>query len=37
MVAVECRRIETSVRLDRAAILAEFDDIFSHHTLLAML
>src|ERR1700730_1287724 len=32
MVAVECRRIEAAVRLDRAAILAEFDDIFSHHT-----
>jgi hypothetical protein len=37
MVAVECRRIEATVRLDRAAILAEFDDIFSHNTLLLML
>jgi len=31
MVAVECRSVEAAVRLDRAAILAEFDDIFSHN------
>src|SRR5437588_12856078 len=30
MVAVECSCVEAAVRLDRPAILAEFDDIFSH-------
>ncbi len=33
VVAVERRRIEPAVRLDRPAILAEFDDIFRHETL----
>jgi len=30
MIAMESRRIETAIRLDRAAILAEFDHIFRH-------
>ena len=30
MVAVECRRVEPAVGFDRPAILAEFNDIFSH-------
>src|ERR1700730_6334340 len=33
VVAVKCRRIETAVGFDRPAILAEFNDIFSHGTL----
>ena len=30
MVAMECGCVEAAVCLDRPAILAEFDDIFSH-------
>jgi hypothetical protein len=30
MVAVECGCVEAAVWLDRPAILAEFDDVFSH-------
>jgi hypothetical protein len=30
VVAVERRRIEPSVRLDRPAVLAEFGDVFRH-------
>jgi hypothetical protein len=33
MIAMERRRVETTVRLDRPAILAEFDDIFRHDRL----
>src|ERR1700722_9172605 len=33
MVAVICRRVETAVWLDPPAVLAEFLDIFNHHTL----
>src|SRR3954466_130758 len=38
VIAVKCRRIETAIRLDRPAILAEFNDIFSHspHPLFAI-
>src|SRR5712692_3560200 len=32
MIAVKRRRVEATVRLDRPAILAEFDDMLSHHT-----
>jgi hypothetical protein len=28
---MKCRRIETAIRLDRPAILAEFNDVFSHN------
>jgi hypothetical protein len=31
---VERRCVETAVWFDRPAVLAEFHDIFSHHTLL---
>ena len=33
MVAVERRRVETTVGFDRPAVLAEFHDIFSHDVL----
>ena len=33
MVAVKRRRVETAVRLDRPAVLAEFHDKFSHGVL----
>jgi hypothetical protein len=33
MGSVKCRRVETAVRFDRPAILAEFLDIFSHDIL----
>jgi hypothetical protein len=33
MIAVKCRRVETTVGFDRPAILAELHDIFSHDIL----
>ena len=33
MIAVKCRRVEAAVRLNRPAILAEFNDIVSHDIL----
>jgi hypothetical protein len=33
MVAVKCRRVEATVGFDGPAVLAEFNDIFSHDRL----